>query len=121
MATAQVKRETLKNIGNVQDWALKQRKDKKEVTKPVKPRSSGKPKVTKAVHVHAAPVLAVPKPLVVATQPFKGEVKDPIENGAQSSAAAGSKGMFVVIYYSINKHTRIAFISFLSSFFALFF
>lgn len=87
---ATIKRETLKNIGNVPDWVLKQRttKDKKETTaKVVRPRATPKPKV----NVTSVAPVVVPVATPVIPQPIiKEEVKDPQEKSVQA-APAGSK------------------------------
>lgn len=85
MATT-VKRETLKNIGNVPEWVLKQQrttKDKKQIIKPVHARPTSKPKTVPVTPI--APVPVVTKP--VDPQPIKEEVKDPIENSVKSPPA----------------------------------
>lgn len=92
--TVPVKREMLKNIGNVPDWVLKQRKTEKKdaiATKPVRrSASTSKPKATTTpINTHPAPI-TVTKPPVI-PQPITEEVKDPIENGVQCTS--GSKGI----------------------------
>jgi hypothetical protein len=86
MATT-VKRETLKSIGNVPDWVLKQRstKDgKKEPAKVVRPKKAATPKPKPATDV-----LSVAKSLVV-PQAIKEEVKHP-QDKAVEAPTAGSQ------------------------------
>jgi hypothetical protein len=90
--TVPVKREMLKNIGNVPDWVLKQRvKTEKKDTTPSKPirRPAPKPKASTTIPSHQTAPITVTKPPVI-PQPITEEVKDPIENGAQCPSA-GSK------------------------------
>lgn len=90
-----MKRETLKNIGNVPDWVLKQRtsKDKKEATakKVVRPR----PTITKQAKTTSTPVVASVAPVIAISQPIKEEVKNPQENAVQNPS--GSKGNAILI------------------------
>lgn len=93
MATT-MKRETLKSIGNVPDWVLKQNraKDGKKETsikkEVARPRSTPKQHKVTSVVSTPSPVVATKPPVI--PQPIKEEVKDPQDNGIQTPVA-GSK------------------------------